>query len=72
MSSVKEDLKSEELITDEEDAGQLVSQTAESLQESPFSLARVRDKLWQGLTTQRSEACMNASHRNIRSSRPAF
>ena len=60
------------LITAEENAGQSESQTTESLPDSPPPVARVRDKLWQGLMTRMSEACMNASHRNIRSTSPEF
>ena len=67
MSSAEEGLESEGLITAEENVGQLVSQTAESLTDSPPPLARVIDKLWQRPTTQRSEAHMNVFHRNIRS-----
>ena len=43
MSSAKEDLEPEGLITVEEIAGQLESQTAESPPDSPSPLARVRD-----------------------------
>ena len=45
MSSAEEDLESEGLITAEENAGQLVSQTAESPPDSPPPLPRVKDKL---------------------------
>ena len=72
MSSAEEDLASEGLISAEENAGQLEAQTAESPPDSPPPVARVRDKLLQGLMTQRSEARMNASHRNIRSTSPEF
>ena len=72
MSSAEDDLESEGLITAEENAGQLVSQTAESPPDSPPPLARVRDKLRQRLTTWRSKARMNISHRNSRSTSPEF
>ena len=51
MSSAKEDLEPEGLITAEENAGQLESHTTESPPDSPPPLARVRDKLQQRLTT---------------------
>ena len=72
MSSAEEDLESEELITAKENAGQSESQAAESPPDSPPPVARVRDKLRQGLMTWRSEALMNVSHRNIRSTSPEF
>ena len=51
MSSTEEDLESDGLIIAEENSGQLESQTAESLPDSPPLLARVRDKLRQVLIT---------------------
>ena len=72
MSSAKEDLESEGLITAEENAGQSESQTAESPPDSPPPVARVWDKLRHRLMTGRSEAHMNASHRNTRSTSPEF
>ena len=72
MSSAKEDLESEGLITAEENAGQLEAQAAESPPDSPSPVARVRANLLQRLMTQKAEDCMNASHRNIRSTSPEF
>ena len=83
MNSAEEDLESEELIAAEGSVGQLVELEAsllshaapirdESLPDSSPQLARVRDRLWQKLTTQRFEARMHASHRNIRSASPEF
>ena len=51
MGSAEEDLESEGLITAEENAGQSELQTAESPPDSPSPVARVRDKLRQGLIT---------------------
>ena len=72
MSSAKEDLESEGLITAEENAVQSELQATESPSDSPPPVARVREKLQQRLMTRRSEACMNASHRNIRLTSPEF
>ena len=52
MSSAKEYLESEGLIIAEENAGQSELQAAESPPDSPPPVARVREKLRQGLMTQ--------------------
>ena len=51
MSSAEGDLESEGLITAEEKAGQSESQADESPPDSPSPVARVGEKLWQGLMT---------------------
>ena len=51
MSSAKNDLESEGLITPEENAGQSESQAAESPPDSLPPVARVRENLQQGLIT---------------------
>ena len=71
MSTAK-DPEPEGLTTAEENASQLEAPTAESPPDSPPPVARVRAKLSQRLMIERSEDCLNAARRNIRSASPEF
>ena len=69
MSAAK-DPEPEVLAVAEENAERLETQTAKSPPDSPPPVDRLRARLWRRLMTKRSEDCLKAARRNIRSASP--